>query len=127
MTAALSAGRSGVVPRRGSRQMRHRGNSLRPSFQWTIPCRAAIQKKKTEATGEFTSDFVSIGLWTPSDVSDAPCQIKKEAQCLRIKYPLHKEVEPGTSFIAETQHTSPMSRLMREAVSEEPSLKFSKN
>lgn len=30
---------------------------------------------------------------------DAPCQIKKEAQSPRIKYPLHKEVEPGTSLL----------------------------
>lgn len=37
---------------------------------------------------------------------DAPCQVGKEAQRLYVKYPLHKEVEPGTSFIAETQGTS---------------------
>lgn len=60
---------------------------------------------KTEATQEFISVSVS-GLWTPSDVPR--CTVSdEEDQRLHIKYPLRKEVEPGTSFIAETQCTSP--------------------
>lgn len=60
---------------------------------------------KTEATQEFISVSVS-GLWTPSDVPRRTVSDEEE-QRLHIKYPLRKEVEPGTSFIAETQCTSP--------------------
>lgn len=61
--------------------------------------------RKTEATQEFTSISVS-GLWTPSDVPRHTVS-DEEDQRLHIKYPLRKEVEPGTNFIAKTQYTSP--------------------
>lgn len=61
--------------------------------------------RKTEVTQEVTSVSVS-GLWTPSDVPGRTMS-DEEDQRLHIKYPLRKEVEPGTSFIAETQYTSP--------------------
>lgn len=41
---------------------------------------------------------------------DAPCQIKKEAQSPCIKYPLHKEVEPGTSLLQ--RHGAPLPPLV---------------
>lgn len=55
--------------------------------------------KKTEApeTLHLTLFQKVFGLLQMSP--DAPCQIKKEAQSPRIKYPLHKEVEPGTSLL----------------------------
>lgn len=66
------------------------------------------KRTKTEATRESTADLTPFGKVSGllQMSPDAPCQVGKEAQRLYVKYPLHKEVEPGTSFIAETRGTS---------------------
>lgn len=68
------------------------------------------EPKETEATQKFTLTLFQkvFGLLQMSP--DAPCQIKKEAQRLRIKYPLHKEVEPGTRLLQ--RHGAPLCPLV---------------
>lgn len=66
--------------------------------------------KKTEANRDFTSDFVSKGLWTPSDVSRCTMSDQEGSPVPCIKYPLHKEVEPGTSLLQ--RHSAPLPPLV---------------
>ena len=75
--------------------------------------------KETEATQNFTLTLFQkvFGLLQMSP--DAPCQIKKEAQRPRIKYPLHKEVEPGTSLLQ--RHGAPLPPLTVDKSGDEKS------
>ena len=75
--------------------------------------------KETEATQKFTLTLFQkvFGLLQMSP--DAPCQIKKEAQRPRIKYPLHKEVEPGTSLLQ--RHGAPLPPLTVDKSGDEKS------
>lgn len=109
MVAALSSGHLGAGSQERLKAATwHRGNSAHSSLRWTVLCSAAVQKglKETEATQKFTLTLFQkvFGLLQMSP--DAPCQIRKEAQRPRIKYPLHKEVEPGTSLLQ--RHGAPL-------------------
>lgn len=112
MMAALHSGHLGAGSwERLKAATWHRGNSVHSSFRWTVLCSAAVQKgTEDRSPPDFTSDFASKGIWTPSDVSRCTMSDQEGSPEPVYKIPFAQGGRTRHKFIAETRCTSPTPR-----------------
>lgn len=107
--AALSSGHLGAGSQeRLKAAMWHRGNSAHSSLRWTVLCSTAVQKgtEGNRSHPKVYIDFVSKGLWTPSDVSRCTMSDQEGSPAPAYKIPFAQGGRTWHKFIAETRCTS---------------------
>lgn len=128
MVAALSSGHLGAGSQERLKAATwHRGNSAHSSLRWTVLCSAAVQKgtEGNRSHPEVYIDFVSKGLWTPSDVSRCTMSDQEGSPAPAYKIPFAQGGRTWHKFIAETRCTSlPPSWLIKVVMRSKSSLQI---